>query len=50
MHGDLELTIDYDADIPCVVMIWKGYATSAAFREGNARVLTDRPPRQQAPR
>jgi hypothetical protein len=41
MHGDLELTIDYDADIPCVVMIWKGYATSAAFREGNARVLTE---------
>jgi hypothetical protein len=39
MHGDLELTIDYDADIPCVVMIWKGYATSAAFREGNAQVL-----------
>ena len=41
MHGDLELTIGYDADIPCVVMIWKGYATSAAFREGNARVLTE---------
>ena len=41
MHGDLELTIDYDADIPCVVMIWKGYATSAAFREGNARVLAE---------
>ena len=39
MHGDLELKIDYDADIPCVVMIWKGYATSAAFREGNAQVL-----------
>jgi hypothetical protein len=41
MHGDLELTIDYDGDIPCVVMIWKGYATSAAFREGNARVLSE---------
>jgi hypothetical protein len=41
MHGDLELAIGYDADIPCVVMIWKGYATSAAFREGNARVLSE---------
>jgi hypothetical protein len=41
MHGDLELTIDYDADVPCVVMVWRGYATSAAFREGNARVLSE---------
>jgi len=41
MHGDLDLTIDYDAEVPCVVMIWKGYATSAAFRDGNARVLTE---------
>lgn len=41
MYGDLELTIDYDPDVPCVLMIWKGYATSAAFREGNARVLTE---------
>ncbi|HYD73101.1 MAG TPA: hypothetical protein VEF55_08185 [Candidatus Binatia bacterium] len=41
MHGDLKLTIEYDADVPCVVMNWKGYATSAAFREGNARVLTE---------
>lgn len=41
MHGDLELTVDYDADVPCVLMVWKGYATSAAFREGNARVLAE---------
>ena len=41
MHGDLDLTIDYDAEVPCVVMIWKGYATSAAFRDSNARVLTE---------
>jgi len=41
MHGDLELTVDYDADVPCVVMIWKGYATSAAFRDGNGRVLAE---------
>ncbi|HYD87580.1 MAG TPA: STAS/SEC14 domain-containing protein [Vitreimonas sp.] len=41
MHGDLELAIEYDAEIPCVVMIWKGYATSAAFRDGNAQVLSE---------
>jgi hypothetical protein len=41
MNGDLQLTVDYDTDIPCVVMIWKGYATSAAFKEGNARVLAE---------
>lgn len=41
MHGDLELTVDYDPNVPCVVMVWKGYATSAAFREGNARVLAE---------
>lgn len=40
MDGDLDLAIEYDADVPCVVMIWKGYATSTAFREGNARVLS----------
>jgi hypothetical protein len=41
MHGNLDLTIAYDAETPCVVMIWKGYATSAAFREGNAQVLAE---------
>lgn len=39
MHGDLQLTVDYDIEVPCVVMIWKGYATSAAFKDGNAQVL-----------
>jgi hypothetical protein len=41
MHGDLQLTVDYDTEVPCVVMIWKGYANSAAFKEGNARVLSE---------
>lgn len=41
MHGDLELSVEYDAEIPCVVMVWKGNATSAAFREGNNRVLDE---------
>ena len=39
MHGDLQLTVEYDTEVPCVVMIWKGYATSAAFKESNAQVL-----------
>jgi hypothetical protein len=41
MQGDLDLAIEYDAEVPCVTMIWKGYATSAAFREGNAQVLAE---------
>ena len=32
-------TVDYDADVPCVIMTWKGYATSGEFREANERVL-----------
>jgi hypothetical protein len=33
--------IDYDIDVPCVSMVWKGYATSAQFREANERVLVE---------
>jgi len=31
--------IRYDAEVPCVVMVWQGYATSAEFRAANERVL-----------
>ena len=31
--------VEYDVEVPCVSMIWKGYATSAQFREANERVL-----------
>jgi len=31
--------IDYDVDVPCISMIWKGYATSVQFRAANERVL-----------
>ena len=34
-----ECTIGYDADVPCVVMTWRGYATSREFRDTNERVL-----------
>jgi SpoIIAA-like len=34
-----ECTVGYDAEVPCVIMTWKGYATSREFREANERVL-----------
>ena len=39
MHGDLQFSVDYDVDVPAVVMIWRGYATSAVFRAANEQVL-----------
>lgn len=39
MHGDLKFSVDYDVDMPGVVMIWRGYATSAVFRAANEQVL-----------
>lgn len=33
------LTVGFDAEVPCVTMIWRGYATSREFREGNERIL-----------
>jgi len=38
-YPDFSCTVSYDISVPCVVMTWKGYATSAAFREGNAQIL-----------
>ena len=34
-----DCAVDYDGDVPCVRMLWKGYATSAQFRAANERVL-----------
>jgi hypothetical protein len=31
--------ITYDPEIPCVVMIWQGYATSREFRAANEDIL-----------
>jgi hypothetical protein len=39
MHGDLRFSVEYDVDIPCIVMTWRGYATSAMFRAANEQVL-----------
>ena len=35
-----DCAIDYDGQVPCISMIWKGYATTAQFRAANERVLT----------
>jgi hypothetical protein len=32
-------TVSWDGDIPAVVMIWNGYATSKEFRSANETVL-----------
>ena len=37
--ASFECTVGYDAEIRCVVMTWRGYATSREFREANERVL-----------
>jgi hypothetical protein len=34
-----ECTVDYDAEVPCVIMTWRGYATTGEFRAANERVL-----------
>jgi hypothetical protein len=38
-YPSFECTVGYDADVPCVIMNWQGYATSREFRDANERVL-----------
>ena len=38
-YPSFECTIGYDADVPCVVMTWKGYANTREFRDANERIL-----------
>jgi SpoIIAA-like len=38
-YPSFECTVGYDAEVPCVIMAWKGYATSREFREANERIL-----------
>lgn len=38
-YPDFECTVGYDAGVPCVLMTWKGYATSRDFRSGNERIV-----------
>lgn len=36
---DFTCAVSFDAETPCIVMHWRGYATKAQFRAGNERVL-----------
>jgi hypothetical protein len=38
-YPSFDCTVGYDADVPCLTMTWKGYATSREFREANERIL-----------
>jgi hypothetical protein len=38
-YPSFECAVGYDADVPCVIMTWQGYATSREFRDANERVL-----------
>ena len=37
--ADFTCTVVFEPAVPCVVMVWRGYATSRMFRETNERVL-----------
>ena len=37
--SEFTCSVAYDREVECVVMVWKGYATSPLFRETNERVL-----------
>ena len=38
-YPSFAITVGYDAEVPCVVMTWQGYAPSREFRDANERVL-----------
>jgi hypothetical protein len=40
LYSESEFHLSYDASVPCVVMVWRGYHTSEAFRAQNEQVLT----------
>jgi len=37
--AEFSCEVRFDPEVPCVIMDWRGYATKAAFRAGNERVL-----------
>jgi hypothetical protein len=39
INPSFECKVDYDADVRCVVMTWRGYATTREFRAANEHVL-----------
>lgn len=38
-NPEFTCSVGYDQQAACVVMVWKGYATTPLFRETNERVL-----------
>ena len=38
-YEDEVCKVYYDPDVPCIIMEWKGFANSQAFRKGNEHVL-----------
>lgn len=39
LYSESEFILSYEASIPCVVMVWRGYHTSETFRAQNEQVL-----------
>jgi hypothetical protein len=36
---NFDCAISFDESVPCLIMAWKGYATSRQFRDSNEKVL-----------
>lgn len=39
LHPEPDFHLSYAPEVPCVIMAWRGYHTSASFREKNEQVL-----------
>lgn len=39
LQTDSEFHLSYDASVPCVAMVWRGYHTTPSFRDKNEQVL-----------
>jgi hypothetical protein len=39
LQTESEFHLSYDATVPCVAMVWRGYHTTPSFREKNEQVL-----------
>jgi hypothetical protein len=39
LQGEGDFQLSYAADVPCVVMVWRGYHDSTSFRARNEEVL-----------
>lgn len=39
LRPEPEFRLSYAPEVPCTVMVWRGYHTSASFRDNNEQVL-----------